>query len=116
MKIAKVASEIEDPTHGFDHGGDESEGEGKREDDENNIKQREDEVEARRKKHVKIFELKDELEFRHKIEKEDSLSDELDDDDEDEPPPAAGTSTAHSSFARESDATRNTVGVDLHHN
>jgi hypothetical protein len=101
MKIANVASQIEDPTcdrsgatasHG-DACGEGEEGERRAEAGE---AEREKDDRGKRKP-IMIFELTDELEFRDKVEKEDSLSDELDDDDDDDDAsPSTSTSTSSS--------------------
>ena len=106
MKIAKVASQIEDPTCDRsgataslgDECGEGEEGERRAEAGE---AEREKDDRGKRKP-IMIFELTDELEFRDKVEKEDSLSDELDDDDEDDDTsPSTSTSTSSSSSANQ---------------
>lgn len=101
MKIAKVASQIEDPTcdrsgatasHGEECG---EGGEGERRAEAEEAEREKDD--RGKRKPIMIFELTDELEFRDKVEKEDSLSDELDDEDEDEDAsPSTSTSTSAS--------------------
>jgi hypothetical protein len=93
MRIAKVASQIEDPTCARS---DTECAEGEE------VERRAEAEEAERekgdrgkRKPIMIFELTDELEFRDKVEKEDSLSDELDDEDEDDDAsPSTSTSTS----------------------